>query len=258
MALVILILPATIQAQEAITNKTVIEMVELGLDDDIIITKINTSDVNFDSSLKALKNLKSKGVSSAIISLIAKKSRTKTKTGIYYSLNDGSIKQLQPSTFTGSKSNNMAASATFGIVSNKTKSYVANYQSPNKVSKQEFIFMFSSDFEGDQLTSHHGNDDWWFKTATSPNEFVLVRLTVKQKRNQRELVTGKGNQFTGDSQQGVEGKNTISFSITDLGSGKFQVIPNQVLTRGEYCFFYQGTIPQGGYNNQSIFDFSIQ
>jgi len=245
-----------IAAQETITNQVVIEMVELGLDDDIIRTKINTSNVKFNSSLKELKRLKSKGVSSTIISLIASKSKTKSKTGIYFD-NNGKLKLIQPSVFSGSKSNNFAARLTSGIVSNKIKSVIVNSHSSNTVTNQEFTFLFSPDNDGNAL-SNTGRENWWFKTATSPNEFVLVRLKVKEKRNQRELVTGKGNGFTGNAQIGVEGKNTISVSIQDLGNGKFKVTPNQRLTTGEYCFFYQGTIPQGAFTNQSIFDFSIQ
>ena len=36
-------------AQETITNESVVQMVELGFDDYMIIDKINTSDVKFDA-----------------------------------------------------------------------------------------------------------------------------------------------------------------------------------------------------------------
>ncbi|MGB5942664.1 MAG: hypothetical protein WBG71_07260 [Leeuwenhoekiella sp.] len=245
-----------LQAQETITNQTVIDMVDLGLSTEVIISKINTSNVNFDPSINELKRLKNKGVSPEILSLIMNKSKTQSKTGIYYE-DGGNLSLLQPTAFSGTKSNNLAANLTNGILSNKIKSVVIGAHSPNQIQKQEFIFIFDPDSGADAL-SNTGYDNWWFKMASSPNEFVLVKLKVKEKKNERELVTGKGNSFTGNSQAGVEGKNTVSFSLEDLGNGKFKVRPNQVLTTGEYCFFYQGTIPQGGVNNQSIFDFSIR
>ena len=57
---------------------------------------------------------------------------------------------------------------------------------------------------------------------------------------------------------GVDPKKAIDFSIDDLGNGKYKVTLNKALKPGEYCFFYQGVIPMGGYNNQSIFDFSVK
>ena len=45
-------------AQETITNESVVQMVELGFDDYMIIDKINTSDVKFDASISALGEMK--------------------------------------------------------------------------------------------------------------------------------------------------------------------------------------------------------
>ncbi|HAI42838.1 MAG TPA: hypothetical protein DCM40_34395, partial [Maribacter sp.] len=49
-------------AQETITNESVVQMVELGFDDYMIIDKINTSDVKFDASISALGAMKNAGV----------------------------------------------------------------------------------------------------------------------------------------------------------------------------------------------------
>lgn len=52
---------------EVLTNQSIIDMLELGFSNDIIVTKINTSKNNFDTSIQALKELKEKGVSNDII-----------------------------------------------------------------------------------------------------------------------------------------------------------------------------------------------
>jgi len=62
-------------AQETITNESVVQMVELGFDDYMIIDKINTSDVKFDASISALSEMKNAGVFSEILSLIMEKSK---------------------------------------------------------------------------------------------------------------------------------------------------------------------------------------
>ena len=90
--------------------------------------------------------------------------------------------------------------------------------------------------------------------ASSPNEFALVRLTTKKGR--RELETGSVNLYAGTS-IGVDEKNHIQIDIEKIDDYTFKVKPRYFLNTGEYCFYYQGSIPQGGYNNQSVFDFSI-
>ena len=52
---------------EKLTNQSILDMIELGFSEDVILTKIKTSEVDFDTSIDALKELKSKGVGDAII-----------------------------------------------------------------------------------------------------------------------------------------------------------------------------------------------
>ena len=59
--LFVLLLTVVLQfanAQEVITNASIIQMKELGFDETIILSKINSSDVDFDSSITALSKLK--------------------------------------------------------------------------------------------------------------------------------------------------------------------------------------------------------
>ena len=100
----------TTTAQETITNESVVQMVELGFDDYMIMDKINTSDVKFDASIAALGDLKKAGVSSEVISLIMEKSKhnTKSKTGIYFVNRDGEDELIQPAVFSGTNNNAVA------------------------------------------------------------------------------------------------------------------------------------------------------
>lgn len=250
-------------AQETITNESVIQMVELGFDDYMIMDKINTADVKFDASISALGKLKDAGVSSEVLSLIMAKSKqnTKSKTGIYYTTADGEDKLVQPSVFSGANSNAVAQKLVSGLINSKQKAQLPKTQSNNVIrqSQPEFTFIFDpSVTEVDNMQTGQGNDagflNWWFRMASNPNEFVLVKLTVKEKKNLREVITGKSSWITSSS--GIDPKYALNFSIEEIEGNKFKVTPD-TLEPGEYCFIYQGAVPQGR-DNQSVFDFSIQ
>ncbi|WP_297762869.1 hypothetical protein [uncultured Muriicola sp.] len=250
-------------AQETITNESVIQMVELGFDDFMIIDKINNSDVKFDASISALGKMKDAGVSSEVLSLIMAKSRqnTKSKTGIYYTNSSGEQEIIQPSVFSGSNSNAAAQKLVSGLINSKEKAQLPGIQSNNvlSTSSPEFTFIFDpSVTEVDNMQNSQGGDtgifNWWFRMASNPNEFVLVKLTVKERKNLREIITGKNSWITSSS--GIDPKYALNFNIETIEGNKFKVTPD-ALEPGEYCFIYQGAVPQGR-DNQSVFDFSIQ
>ena len=259
----LLIFSTTLVAQETITNESVVQMMELGFDDYMIIDKINTSDVKFDASISALGNLKKAGVSSEVISLIMDKSKqnTKSKTGIYYLAENGEDKMIQPSVFSGSNSNAVAQKLVSGLINSKKKAQLPGIHSNNVLhtNTPEFTFIFDpSVTEVDNMQNNQGGDtgifNWWFRMASNPNEFVLVKLTVKEKKNLREVITGKDSWITSSS--GIDPKYALNFSMEEIEGNKFKVTPD-ALEPGEYCFIYQGAVPQGR-DNQSVFDFSVQ
>jgi len=82
----ILILTIQIEAAEQLTNASVINMIKIGLNEEIIITKIKSSVCDFDTSDKALLDLQSNGISMNIIKTMIEKSAAvpvaKPETGI--------------------------------------------------------------------------------------------------------------------------------------------------------------------------------
>lgn len=240
-------------SQEKLTNQSILDLLELGFDKEIIKAKIESSnETNFNTNIKELKTLKEKGISSEILALMINKSKVEIETGVFFEKNNKLIK-IEPSVFSGTRTSALGAVLTYGIASAKTKSYVNNKNSSNLLDKGNFSFIFQFD---NKKKDDLGSGNWWFKAASSPNEFALTKL--KQKKNRRELVTGKISGITASSQMGVDTKKAIPFDIEDIGNGKYKVKPKTTLENGEYCFFYQGTIPMGGFNNQSIFDFSVK
>lgn len=240
-------------SQETLTNQSIIELVELGFESDVIKSKINSSPADFDTSIDALKALKEKGVPSEVLALMIEKSKEEIESGVFF-YESKELKKIEPTVFSGTKRKTPGGPFSMGYATTTHTSYINNASSPNKVSKDEQVFIFQFDLDKNNI----GFENWWFKTATSPNEFVLTRLTQINKKNQRELVTGTSSNFTGSSQMGIDTEDSIPFTIETLGNGKYKVQPEEDLKPGEYCFFYQGSVPLGGFNNQSIFDFTVQ
>lgn len=59
--LLTLLMCLEIHAQtETLTNQSILDMIELGFSEDIIVAKIQNSNNNFDTSIEALKRLKRK------------------------------------------------------------------------------------------------------------------------------------------------------------------------------------------------------
>lgn len=257
-----ILFPLSLCAQEEVlTNKSILEMIELGFTSDVIVGKIQTTKSSFDTTLESLKDLKEKGVDNAIIIAMmhsrkseeAKKETTKIKkTGIFVKVGED-YRKIYPTVFSGSKTNTLGASLSYGLADAKIKSTMSGEHSQNVVESNSPEFYFYFDFSQTSELSLRATN-WWFSVASSPNEFVLVKL--KSKGRKREMEIGTVNLYAGNS-VGVDEKNVIKFDIETISDNEFKVTPSWFLEPGEYCFYYQGIVPVGGYSNQAVFDFSV-
>lgn len=66
-----------LSSQEILTNKSVIQLVELGFEESVIIAKIESSETNFDTTIEKLRELKSKGASPNILKAMMSPSKNK-------------------------------------------------------------------------------------------------------------------------------------------------------------------------------------
>jgi hypothetical protein len=88
-----------ITSQEVLNNNSIIELIDLGFEDSVIIDKINNTETNFDTNIENLKVLKEKGLSSEIMSAMINKSKENKKplsNGIEYyeyATFDGEVKK---------------------------------------------------------------------------------------------------------------------------------------------------------------------
>ena len=236
-------------------NKDIMDMVELGFSEEIIIAKIRSSRNVFDTSVTALKALKDHKVPDSVITALLESGDaavTDERTGIYYVAGPDSLVKILPAVFSGTRTDATAAMLVSDLINTKIKSVISGASSGNRVRSgvPEFLFFFKPGELKDEFSG--GANNWWFYSAASPNEFVLVKLTVKKGR--REIVTGKANSLS--SVTGIDEKKSVGFRIEQIDPFLFKVIPDTPLREGEYGFFYKGIIPQGDVN-QSVFDFSV-
>ena len=251
---------------ETLTNQSVVDMASIGFSDDVIIAKIRSSEAAFDTSIDSLKALKEKGVSDNVILAILEhvkasqeieeitesdeQPKQNNRLGIYV-IQNGEVVKMYPSVFSGTKTNTIGTALTYGLASTTVESILNGETSSTVISARhpEFMFYFS---RPDNADLNNNGNNWWFFTASSPKEFALVML--ERKKGRRVLGTGSVNIYSGTN-FGVD--DEIPFETIQVDEYTFKVVPSVPLESGEYGFFYKGVIPNGGYGNSSVFDFTI-
>jgi len=269
-------------SEETLTNETIITLTKAGLSQSIIVSKIRSSKTRFDVSTTELLRLKRENVADAVIDAMIQAAQagpsnatpsgdnvlkadphdplSPHEAGIYL-LTGETVRrhmvQLDPSVYTQSKSGGMFKSAmTYGIAKVQSKAVLAGERAKLRIEDSQPVFYFYFEVKNAGL-SNAGNA--WFSSATSPNEFVLLKLETK--KNSREVVVGQFNAF--GAQGGALDKYVQPFDYEKLAPGVFKVTPRGNLADGEYCFFYGGAtpLPTYGYGvvgGPKVFDFGIR
>jgi len=255
---------------DTLTNEKIIKLSKLGLKPSIIVNKIQTSYTIFDVSTDALIKLSDNGVSADVINIMMTTNtraeeevanqkdmndpKTMRRTGIYYYDPNDNIKQIKrvdPTVTSTSKSGGfgtfVAQAYTYGLANSKQRSDLAGKNSRLQLNNSNPFFYFY--FENN---ANPKADDWFFATATSPNEFVLVKLD--EKKDSREMVVAKGNAYS--SSTGISNKIKVDFTYEEVTDGIYKVTLKQPLPKGEYCFLYASSTPTQ-YSNNKVWDFGI-
>jgi hypothetical protein len=257
--------------EEVLTNDSVVKMVRANLSPIIIVSKIRTSKTQFNLTTDELIRLQKDRVpddviramvdasssQSARISQMGAGDVTKTdpndplaphEAGIYlYEEKDGKKQmiQLEPSVSKQTKSGGFLASAvTYGIAKIKFKAALAGPNAKLQIDTSNPVFYFYFEVKNSGLS---GSSYY----ATSPNEFVLVKMNEKDKS--REVTVSQANVF--GAQSGTMDKAARAFDYEKIAPGVYKVAPKG-LTDGEYGFYIGGGGgPSGG---AKIFDFGVK
>ena len=73
--ILLLFIPLLSFSQEILNNQSVIDMIQLGFEDQVIIDKIESTNSDFDTSIETLKLLKESGASPVVLSAMIKASK---------------------------------------------------------------------------------------------------------------------------------------------------------------------------------------
>lgn len=254
------------QPDEVLTNSSIISMVSKNLPTSIILGKIKSSKNTFTVDTDALVSLTEIKIPEEIINAMIEAANDESKKlvvynpnnpkdmhdpGIYYCKKVGNnieLVKIDPTIYSQNKSKGaLAMSLTYGLAKIKTILTLDGKTSRLKMEEKNPEFYIYFDVSGNKPS---GTGEWWFSTATSPNEFLLVRL--EQKNKTREVVTGSANIM--GSSIGIDDKNKASFKTERIAKGIFKIYFDEPII-GEYCFMYAGTIPTGFSSSDKVYDF---
>jgi hypothetical protein len=213
------------------TNQDVIDMVALGLSDDVIIAKIHTVDsTNFDTSVKGLRALKAGKVSDAVIrTMINAKSAAAAindnaqvvndiglpaEIGVYL-LNNSRLVEIEPEIVGWQTGGVLKQYATLGIDRGHINGKVMKPRSSVQLSNPIVFLIKTSE-------------------GTSATEYQLLRLYGKDNRREFRAVTGGVYHASGGAE-----RNALAFSPEKISNRVWRIRLDH-LENGEYGFLPPG------------------
>ncbi|MDE2435888.1 MAG: hypothetical protein KGM49_06480 [Sphingomonadales bacterium] len=262
---------------ETLNNANVVELIKIGLGDEAVIAKIKGSEANYDTSTNALVALKGQGASSAVIAAMIDAASRKAAlasevlstdspdpavphaSGVYLLadwLPQPKMVGIDATTSNQTKTGGFLGYAlTGGLASMSFKAIVPGSTARAEAARPRPTFYFYFD------QANRGGSSGVFNAGavTSPNEFSLVRFTVKDDR--REAKVGRFN--IGGAKAGVMDKDRIPFTVSQIRPGVYEIKPEAELESGQYGFMVQVTTGGGagmagmGAMSSKIFDFAI-
>jgi hypothetical protein len=261
-------LPVVAQpAGDILNNAGIIELKQAGFGDTVLVEKIKTSKCNFDTSLAGLKQLKTAGVSDAVITaMVSAKPQaavavataaTEPSTDIndpksahdagiwFYDESGGKPKmsQLEPAVYAQHQTGS-GWGAGFGVPINQ-EAILPNAHAHFSITNRLPTFYFYFEHTQSGLSDLRG--------PSSPNEYVLAQFDVRQKDGERRLVIGSFSAYAG-GKTGADSKTIRPFDSEKIAPGIYKIIPKQNLADGEYGIFWAANSGNGG----KVFDFGVR
>ena len=238
------------QVVKKMSNQDVIEMVGLGLSNDVVIAKITTaSATDFDTSIEGLKSLKAAKVSDEIIRVMVNPhpalatstapvvgpatndSGLPDEVGVYINLK-GKITEIEPEVVGWQSGGVLKSFATQGI----TKGHVNG-----KVMKPHSALQSPNPFEFIIRTPE----------GTSATEYQLLKLDEKDNRREFRAMTGGIIHASGGAE-----KNAIPFTPEKIAARTWR-IKLADLKKGEYGFLPPGMSSQSISSAGKIYSFGV-
>ena len=247
--LIISLAAAGQQLNKRLTNKDVVDLVSLGIADDIVIQKIQIAEAtDFDTSIPGLKALKEAKVSDGIIRIMLNPHPAPTSAApvVAPSTNDSGIPQevgvyvvlkgtpteMEPELVGWQTGGVMKSFATQGLTKGHTN---------GKVMKPKSAVQGTTPFEFIIKTPE----------GTSATEYQLLKLDEKDNRREFRAMTGGIIHASGGAE-----KNAVEFTPEKI-AGRTWRIKLTNLKKGEYGFLPPGVSSQSISSSGKIYTFGV-
>lgn len=217
---------------DTLTNSDIIDLVAIGLGDDLVIDKIRSSShTNFDTSVAGLKSLKAARVSDAVIRVMmnphavpdapaavaanaAAANDLPKEVGVYVMVR-GNLKEIEPEIVGWQTGGVLKTLATVGFDRGHVNGKIMRSHSPLQVANPiEFIIRTPE--------------------GTSATEYQLLQLYVKGNRREFRAITGGILHASGGAE-----RTALPFKPEKIGDRTWK-IQLQNIERGEYGFLPPG------------------
>jgi hypothetical protein len=241
LAVLFLLIPSATWSQQLgkrMTDKDVIDMVGLGLSDDVIIAKIRAAaaggTLQFDTSVDSLKELKAAKVSDEVIKVMINPAPPAApvvvaatpisndptlpppEVGVYWK-NSNAFVLLEGQAISQAKVGGKAGSMfTYGMRNEHWDAYLNGPQSKNIINDRQPVFYL------------------YVPDGASSSDFVLIIL--EKKGNRREFQIGSFGGITG-GKSGVKRDKEVAFTAEHAGIRTYKIKLDAAMKPGEYAFF---------------------
>jgi len=258
------------QLTARISNQDVIDMVGLGLADDVIVAKIRAASsggtLQFDTSVKGLKELKAAKVSDEVIKVMINPAPPAgpivvaaapmsndpnlppPEVGVYWK-NGSAFTRIEGQVISQAKVGGKAGSMfTYGLRNEHWDAYLDGPQSKSVVSDHLPVFYI------------------YVPDGGSASDFALISL--EKKGNRREFQIGSFGGITG-GKSGVKREKEVAFTAEHAGIRTYKLKLAADMKPGEYAFFMgtgqqatmaggsSGGARSGGAASGRVYDFRI-
>lgn len=252
------------EAQEVLTNDSVISMVKGGLGEAVVLARIRSSPANFDTSTNSLLALKKAGVSDKVIEAMVSSPRSGAAAAA-----PAAPTPAAPSAGTSAPAPSVSASArnsAGGAAATLPRDSIfhlngAKYteMQPQVVEIEISNAVFSSKSDvvlGGRRADYRITDRQpQFYSYFAPTEALLVKLKPGDKKNDRNLKMGSGgyHPYGGSSRMGIRSEDRIAVKSEREANGFYRISPSSPLPAGEYGFIVLSGATAGG----RMFDFGV-
>jgi len=253
-----------VEAQEVLTNDSVISMVKGGLGEAVVLARIRSSPANFDTSTNSLLALKKAGVSDKVIEAMVSAPRSGAAAAVPSAPTPAApsagASAPPPSVSASARSSAGGAAANLPRDSifhlNGTK-YVEMQPQVVEIEISNAVFSSKSDVVlGGRRAEYRITDRQpQFYSYFAPTEALLVKLKPGEKKNDRNLKMGSGgyHPYGGSSRMGIRSEDRIAVKSEREANGFYRISPSNPLPSGEYGFIVLSGATAGG----RMFDFGV-